>query len=405
MPLSPLLTVATQFYSSFVLVFTGNNSTPLLYTPDFERENRLQEYYAIIEKKIAFFSLSEVEITKLKTATTDIEATSILGLATEALHSQSPEDIYKFCRAIEENHSEQLTYFKEWQNAAFSSLKIRETKEVLQLISGLAKDNTGEIASDDLTDIESCYTQIKASSHKDIFTQSWMLRLTMQILQPFKNHTLSYPALVQLAYLHGNKKTFNGLTSFNLEVLSNKKEYEELIEPFQNISIIDLSTADLSPLLSFGYDCMEAALKRVDDALRIIYRDKIDYSKKDARIRNLINFLYTQGVEYLAPLDSDLNERQQKIVKYLFTKRYLGTKELSLSFRCDRKTIQRDFTKLLNSEIVRSTGNGSALKYCINLKNNCYDMLEIHSTAVRRRDDFQESLFGEEIWETVKKAQ
>lgn len=386
-------------------MFTGNNSTSLLYTPDFEKENRLQEYYAIIEKKIAFFSLSETEIKKLKTATTDIEMASVLGLTTETLHSQSPEEIYKFCRAIEENHSEQLIYFKEWQHAAFKALKIRETKEILQLINGLAKNNSGEVASDDLTDIESCYRQIKASSHKDIFTQSWMLRLTMQILQPFKNHVHSYPALAQLAYLHGNKKTFDGLASFNLEVLSNKKEYEELLEPFQNISITDLSKTDLSPLLAFGYDCMEVALKRVDDALKVLYRDKIDYSKKDARIRNLINFLYTQGLEYLEPLDNDLNERQQKIVKYLFTKRYLGTKELSLSFRCDRKTIQRDFTKLLSSEIVRSTGNGSALKYCINLKNNSYDMLEIHSTAVRRRDDFQESLFGEEIWETVKKAQ
>ncbi len=384
-------------------MFTGNTQPPLVYTPDFERENRLQALYTLIEKKITFFSLSKTELEKLNTVVTDIEAACILGFDSETLNTELPEDIYNFCRAIEEKYSPQLTHYKAWQNNALKALKISEAKDVLKLISGLSENNSGEVVSDDLNDITNCFNYIENTHSNAVFTQSWVLRLAMQILQPFKNQASSYPALVQSAYLATNKKMLNGIVGINLEVLRTKKEYEEQLKSVLQ-SATKLSSMDLTPLLALGYDCMEAALQRVDNSLRNIYRSKIEYSKKDARIRNLLNFLYNQGISYLEPLKAELNERQLQIVKHLFAKRYLGTKELSLNFRCDRKTIQRDFTKLLSSEVARSTGNGSALKYCINLKNNSYDMLEIHSTAVRFREDYQESLFGNEIWETIKKA-
>lgn len=401
---SPCVAIASPFCYSFVLVLAGNNSTSFTYTPDLERENQLQEYCSLIEKKINFFSLSEVEVEKLIATAKDIEAACIFGLSSETLCVDSPENIYSFCRSIEENYGESITHFKEWRNDAFTSLQLNKTKELLQLANGLAADNNGEVASDDLADIKSCFKALQNSVYKDVFTQSWVLRLALQMLQPFKKQAYSFPALAQLGVLASNKKTLKGLLNINLEVLIAKTKYEEQLNALVEALTPEQTLIDLTELLPLGYDCMETALKRVDDTLKTIYREKIDYYKKDARIRNLINFKYSKGIEYLEPINDDLNERQQKIIKYLFSKRYLGTKELSLSFRCDRKTIQRDFNKLLKSNIVNSTGNGSALKYCINLKNNGYDMLEIHSTAVRRREDYQESLFGEEIWETIKKA-
>lgn len=284
-------------------------------------------------------------------------------------------------------------------------MKIDKAEVLFNLVSGLTKNSGNEFsAAMDMSGIRSCFNFIQSPQGGGVFTQSWVLRLVLQILQPFKNYTYSYPALVQSVYLESRKKAMKGLLSPNLTALTYKQQLDEQLEPFAGLTTGSLRNVDLTPLLQLGYDIIEESLNRVDDSLRQVYRHKVDYGKKDARIRNLINFLYNEGISYLEPHMREFNERQQQIIKYLFAKRYLGTKELSLSFRCDRKTIQRDFNKLLSSEVVRSTGNGSALKYCINLKNNSYDMLEIHSTAVRRRDDFQESLFGEEIWETVKKA-
>lgn len=386
-------------------MFIGDSQHPLTYTPDFERENRLQALYTLLEKKIGFFSLPEAEVKKLVNAARDIEAACIVGFNTEQLNALQPDDIYNFCRSVEEQYSQQLTHFEAWHNKTIGELKIDKAEVLFNLVSGLTKNSGNEFsAAMDMSGIRSCFNFIQSPQGGGVFTQSWVLRLVLQILQPFKNYTYSYPALVQSVYLESRKKAMKGLLSPNLTALTYKQQLDEQLEPFAGLTTGSLRNVDLTPLLQLGYDIIEESLNRVDDSLRQVYRHKVDYGKKDARIRNLINFLYNEGISYLEPHMREFNERQQQIIKYLFAKRYLGTKELSLSFRCDRKTIQRDFNKLLSSEVVRSTGNGSALKYCINLKNNSYDMLEIHSTAVRRRDDFQESLFGEEIWETVKKA-
>ena len=172
-------------------MFIGNNSTPLSYTPDFDKENQLQAYYTIIKKKISFFSLSEVEINKLKTAAYNIDAASIFGLQTESLDKQSPEDIYTFCRTIENTYGEPLTHFKEWREHTYKTLSIKEAKDILLLIKGLSANNNGEVTTDDFNDINNYFNYIKSPQKGGVFTQSWMLRIAMRLLQPFKNQTIS----------------------------------------------------------------------------------------------------------------------------------------------------------------------------------------------------------------------
>ena len=384
-------------------MFTSDTQQPLNYAPDFERENYLQALHTSLEKKIAFFSLPDTEIKKLVNACRDIETSCIVGFRTGVIADYKPEDIYNFCVAIEENYSPQLTHFEAWHNKTIKDLKIDKAEVLFSLVGALTKSEGNEFsASVDMAGIKACFNHIIKPVHGGTFTQSWVLRMVLQILQPFKNHPYAYPAVVQSMFLETRKKNLRGLLHTNLSAIRHKALIDEQLEPFSGLTAGALRTEDLTPLLSLGYDIMEESLLRVDDLLKQVYRQKVGYAKKEPRIRNLLNFLYSEGMEYLEPHMGEFNERQQQIIKYLFAKRYLGTKELTLDFRCDRKTIQRDFVKLLSSEVVKSTGNGSALKYCINLKNNGYDMLEIHSTSVRKREDYQESLFGEEIWETKK---
>ncbi len=384
-------------------MFTRDTQQPLNYVPDFERENYLQALHTSLEKKIAFFSLPDTEIKKLISACRDIETSCIVGFRTGVITDYKPEDIYNFCVAIEENYSQQLTHFEAWHNKTIKDLKIDKAEVLLGLVGALTKSEGNEFsASIDMAGIKACFNHITKPVHGGTFTQSWVLRMVLQILQPFKNHPYAYPAVVQSMFLETRKKNLRGLLHTNLSAIRHKTVIDKQLEPFAGFTAGALRAEDITPLLALGYDIMEENLLRVDDMLKQVYRQKVGYDKKEPRIRNLLNFLYSEGMEYLEPHMAEFNERQQQIIKYLFAKRYLGTKELTLDFRCDRKTIQRDFVKLLSSEVVKSTGNGSALKYCINLKNNGYDMLEIHSTSVRKREDYQESLFGEEIWETKK---
>jgi hypothetical protein len=384
-------------------VFTSDTQQPLNYVPDFERENYLQALHTSLEKKIAFFSLPDTEIKKLVSACRDIETSCIVGFRTGVITDYKPEDIYNFCVAIEENYSPQITHFEAWHSKTIKDLKIDKAEVLFGLVGALTKSEGNEFsASVDMAGIKACFNHITKPINGGTFTQSWVLRMVLQILQPFKNHPYAYPAVVQSVFLESRKKNVRGLLHPNLAAIRHKSLIDETLEPYVGLTAGALRTEDITPLLTLGYDIMEESLLRVDDLLKQVYRQKVSYAKKEPRIRNLLNFLYSEGMEYLEPHMGEFNERQQQIIKYLFAKRYLGTKELTLDFRCDRKTIQRDFVKLLSSEVVKSTGNGSALKYCINLKNNGYDMLEIHSTSVRKREDYQESLFGEEIWETKK---
>jgi hypothetical protein len=402
-PCSPCVSICAIFYFSFVLVFSGTEEYPLNYRPDFEREANLQKLYATLERKITFFSLPEKEIKNLAAAGTDIELCCIVGFDTETLNGLQPEEIYNFCLAIEEKYSPNLTHIEAWQSKNSNSITFDRAEPMLGLIAALAKNYGNEFApSLDVAGLRPCFSHIIKPENGGAFTQSWMLRLVLQLIQPFKNYPLSYPALVQSVFLKNKNYTLKNLLHLNLETLNHKKAFADLLEPYYGLRASELRTIDLTPALELGYNITEESLNRIDGLLRQQYRQTVGYAKRDPRMRNLLNFLFDKGIDGLAPHIEEFNERQQQIVKYLFAKRYLGTKELTLDFKCDRKTIQRDFAKLLSTEVVRSTGNGSALKYCINLKTNGYDLLEIHSTPVRRKDEYQENLFGEEIWETKK---
>lgn len=395
--------IRIKFCFRFVSVFTSDTAYPLLYTPDYEREEALLSFYKTLEKKLYFFSLPQDELKQLADACRDIETACIVGFDTETLSADTPEDIYNFCLAAEEKYSAQLAYYEGWLAKNIKDIQLDKPENLLGQISALTKNAGNEFSATlDISGIKNCLAHALNPINGDVFTQSIIIRLVIEVLQPFKSFPLSYPAHLQSVFLESKKKHLNGLLYVNQESLLRKKETQELLQPFVGITVGQLKETDLSQLLQHGYDSIENSLHRTNELLRQLFRKKNKYAEKEPRMRNLQNFLFDSGIECLEPHIGEFNERQQQIIKYLFTKRYLGTKELTLDFRCDRKTIQRDFAKLLSTEVVRSIGNGSALKYCINLKTNAYDILEIYSQPVRKKEEQQESLFGEEIWETKK---
>lgn len=374
---------------------TSTSESQLIYTPDTDRESYLLSLYNSIDQKIRFFSLPQKEIKKLAQACQDVEIASIIGFDTESVGSLTPEDIYNFCLATEQNHSPAITHFEAWISKNRHTLSLNPDS-ILSLVGSLSK-SPADIASLNITPLKGSIKQVLKGSG-NVFTQAWMLRMILTALQPFRQYNHAFPAVVQSLFFELKGKTLNGLLHSNLDALYHKKDIDLILKPYAGLSVSALRETDLSPLLDLGYDIFEEHLLRIDNLLRQIFREQTGFAKKDSRGRNLLNFLFDEGAAMLSPHMAEFNERQQQIIRYLFAKRYLSTKELTLDFKCDRKTIQRDFARLLSTEVVRSSGNGSALRYCINLKNNGYDMLEIYSTPVQHKEEYQESLFGEEVW-------
>lgn len=146
--------------------------------------------------------------------------------------------------------------------------------------------------------------------------------------------------------------------------------------------------------------CFEASLKhtqRLDRIFKNIYKNKINYSALNPRQRNYANYRWENGFEKFARNSRDLNERQNFIIKYLLQNRFAFTKDLYLSFKCNRKTIQRDFSELLEKKIVRIVGNGAALRYTLNLRDSEIEdpKLAYYHYRIKEIDNPQTSLFDE----------
>jgi DeoR/GlpR family transcriptional regulator of sugar metabolism len=65
----------------------------------------------------------------------------------------------------------------------------------------------------------------------------------------------------------------------------------------------------------------------------------------------------------------------------------VSTKELVSEFECNRKTIQRDFTHLLELNLVKVIGQGSALKYSLNLDNQNNNPISQYQSSYLKNSD------------------
>jgi DeoR/GlpR family transcriptional regulator of sugar metabolism len=85
--------------------------------------------------------------------------------------------------------------------------------------------------------------------------------------------------------------------------------------------------------------------------------------------------------------DSILNKRQKLIMFIIQHRGFVSTKELVSEFECYRKTIQRDFTHLLELNLVKVIGQGSALKYSLNLDNHKQDSITQYQSSYLKNSD------------------
>ena len=103
-----------------------------------------------------------------------------------------------------------------------------------------------------------------------------------------------------------------------------------------------------------------------------------------------MNFVFERGYKLKEIDDSILNKRQKLIMYIIQHRGFVSTKELVSEFDCNRKTIQRDFMHLLNLNLVKIIGQGSALKYSLNLNNHKVDSIkEYQSEYIKNEEDIQ----------------
>lgn len=223
---------------------------------------------------------------------------------------------------------------------------------------------------------------------------SWFIHFAvLGSLPSLKRYTV-FARLTQILFLRSQQLDACGLLSLNLAALPAQAMYKRACDQFKYKDVQDLLKSDLSHLVNLGIDMHWAALKDANLNLREIYQDQIEYEDYTPRQRNMVNFFFDEGFRLDKPETKGLNERQQKIIDLIFENHFSSTKDLSLIFRCNRKTIQRDFNDLLDMGMVRQMGNGAALRYTVTIKDRPYNPLERLQNVRLGEVPVQISLFG-----------
>ncbi|MBC7381374.1 MAG: DeoR family transcriptional regulator [Bacteroidia bacterium] len=241
-------------------------------------------------------------------------------------------------------------------------------------------------------ELESLFEFLNNDTEFHPIVQSWMLHFRLISLPLFSLSQTKFANLVQYFWLRKHKMDMFGLLSIEHEIYINKTEYDELlnkVKPGEEISLNDL--------IAFGLQLHRTQLNRLKDLFKSYFRKQVDFEKLNPRQKNIMNYVFERGYKLKEIDDSILNKRQKLIMYIIQHRGFISTKELVNEFDCNRKTIQRDFTMLLELELVRSIGAGAGLRYCINLHEKGNPLLEKYQAdfvkiATLNEDNGQEEL-------------
>jgi Fic family protein len=216
--------------------------------------------------------------------------------------------------------------------------------------------------------------------------QSWMLHFKILALPLFSESKNKFASLLQNFWLRKHNMDLSGLLSLEHELYLKKNEYlsyfwkeKEDNEPSQEVH--------LNEQIAFGLTLHANQLTRMYQLLQSYFRKQVDYDKLKPRQKNIMNFVFERGYKLKEIDDSILNKRQKLIMYIIQHRGFVSTKELVSEFECNRKTIQRDFTHLLELNLVKVIGQGSALKYSLNLDNQNNNPISQYQSSYLKNSD------------------
>ena len=215
---------------------------------------------------------------------------------------------------------------------------------------------------------------VKTSTDR-IFYNSWLLHHHIIKYAQFFKQRAMVARLMQYAYLKQHHAHLYGLLALEEMLLKHKAEYLQLVSLIPKEETLDV-------FLAFGSKMHLMALTSTEERIKNVYRNQIGYKKLAPWQRNISNYMFSKGFDMKpAGTDGVLNERQLQIVQIILEEGFVSTKDMVERFNCNRKTIQRDFAELLEANLVRAIGKGSALRYGVNVKDKTRNYLEKYQTV------------------------
>lgn len=224
--------------------------------------------------------------------------------------------------------------------------------------------------------------------------QSWILHFKILALPLFSEAKNKFASLLQNFWLKKHGMDLNGLLSLEHELYIQKNEYLSYFFENRKPEAPTANDQHLNDQITFGLELHANQLTRLYQLLQSYFRKQIDYDKLTPRQKNIMNYVFQKGYK-LKEIDDTIINKRQKLIMYIIQHRgFVSTKELVTEFECNRKTIQRDFVHLLDLNLVKVIGQGSALKYSLNLDEHKHEPINQYQ-AIYLKDSDEQVILGE----------
>ncbi len=217
-------------------------------------------------------------------------------------------------------------------------------------------------------DLEALFEYLHSDTDAHPVVQSWVLHFRLLNIPLFSEASNKIACLLQHFWLRKKGMDLSGLMSLEHELYINKNDYQTFFG--------EEASNDLDRQIHFGMQMYAAQLQRLKLLMRNYFRKQIDFEKHNARLKNIMNYVFERGFRLKELDETILNKRQRLMIYIIQHKGFIATKELSDEFECNRKTIQRDFNALVDLNLVKVVGQGAGLKYAVNIQEHKHEYLK-----------------------------
>lgn len=360
--------------------------TPIINIPDSEGQSALNNYSKTIGV-FRFVNLKEdiIEQERLQSALYRVHySTALEGIEyqfeyVKQLVNNEKKPLEQFEREIMGYHQAEMFLFKRLDqpfdiyliNDMQRVFFIKPTEEQLSdlFTSQLYTYNGVDLSQLYDSGISSLCDFLKDDDQLDPITQSWLIHFFIIMKGPWGKTNGKIARLLQFNWLLKNNLTLAGLLVLDQQLFKFKNHYYELCDKAaKDGKTISLDNPiDFTEYIKFGYGIYNDYLITIKNNLKNYYISNTHFEKSNPRLKNVINYVFEVAGRINFENHFGLNERQENIMRIIYQKGVIQTKELFEIFDVNRKTLQRDFNELYENGLIKITGEGRGVKYTLNI--------------------------------------
>lgn len=206
--------------------------------------------------------------------------------------------------------------------------------------------------------------QMKSKKAMHPLIKSWTMYLLFDIVQPFMSFNQALSLTISNQLLSQEGFHFNGLYVWEKQMMHDWNTHQSI--KLNSLFPVNSKERLESDATAFFENCAGLCLEslaEVEDTVIDEVKASVGYAKMSPHQKNSFNYLFDYGFkQYYNAIDS-LNERQQSILRDVTLNRNVTTKQMVMEYRCDRKTIQRDFADLMDMGIIAQEGKTKTIIY------------------------------------------